>query len=196
MIKKIIFLPLFFFMSVFAQSKNNEDFVEKFITKFKTINNIKFDFVQTNDGIIETGNCFISYPKKIICRYLGSDRKEVIIKNNTLAVIKRKYRRVYYYRVTNSPFDTILDKGKIIEQIKNIKNILVKNNLLTIEFSNPKDNSSLQLFVNKDTLDIAGWETIGYDQQPISFYIKNSKINVNIKEKFEIPNFDLNGNGN
>ena len=196
MIKKIIFFSFFFFISVLAQSKNNEDFVEKFITKFKTINNIKFDFIQTNDELVETGNCFISYPKKLICRYVGNDQKEIIIKNNTLAVIKRKYRRVYYYRVTNSPFVTILDKNKIIEQIKNIKNILTKDNLLTIEFNNPQDSSSLHLFVNKDTLDIAGWKTTGYDQQPISFYIKNSEINVDIKEKFEIPNYDLNGNGN
>ena len=179
-----------------AQSKNNEDFVEKFITKFKTINNIKFNFIQTNDELVETGNCFISYPKKLICRYVGNDQKEIIIKNNTLAVIKRKYRRVYYYRVTNSPFVTILDKNKIIEQIKNIKNILTKDNLLTIEFNNPQDSSSLHLFVNKDTLDITGWKITGYDQQLISFFIKNSEINVAIKEKFEIPNFDLDGNGN
>jgi outer membrane lipoprotein-sorting protein len=196
MIKKIIFFSFFFFISVLAQSKNNEDFVEKFIIKFKTINNIKFDFIQTNDRLVETGNCFISYPKKLICRYAGNDRKEVVIKKNTLAIIKRKYHRVYYYRVTNSPFTTILDKNKIIEQIKNIKNISAKDNLLIIKFNNPKDNSSLRLFVNKDTLDIAGWKTTGYDQQSISFSIKNSEINVDIKEKFEIPNFDLNRNGN
>ena len=196
MIKKIIFFSFFFFISVLAQSKNNEDFVEKFITKFKTINNIKFNFIQTNDGLVETGSCFISYPKKLICRYAGNDRKEVVIKKNTLAIIKRKYHRVYYYRVTNSPFTTILDKNKIIEQIKNIKNISAKDNLLIIKFNNPKDNSSLRLFVNKDTLDIAGWKTTGYDQQSISFSIKNSELNVDIKEKFEIPNFDLNRNGN
>jgi len=196
MLKKIIFFYLFFFISLSTQSKNNEDFVEKFITKFKTINNIKFDFVQTNDELVETGSCFLSYPKKLICRYVGNDQKEVVIKNNTLAIIKRKYRRVYYYRVTNSPFATILDKDKITTQIKNIKNISIQDNLLIIKFNNLKDNSSLQLFVNKDTLNIAGWETIGYDQQSISFSIKNSEINVDIKEKFEIPNFDLNRNGN
>jgi outer membrane lipoprotein-sorting protein len=194
MIKKNIFFSLFFFISFSAQSKNNEDFAEKFITKFRTINNIKFDFTQNNEELVENGKCFLSYPKKLICRYEGNDRKEVVIKNNTLAIIKRKYNRVYYYRVTNSPFATILDKDKIIKQIKNIKNISVQDNLLTIEFTNPKDNSSLQLFVNKDTLDIAGWKTIGYDQKPISFYIKNREINVDIKEKFEIPNFNLNRN--
>jgi hypothetical protein len=119
-----------------------------------------------------------------------------VIKNNTLVVIKRKYQRVYYYQVTNSSFSTILDKNKITAQIKNIKNISAQDNLLIIKFNNPKDSSSLRFFVNKDTLDIAGWETIGYDQRSISFSIKNSEINVDIKEKFEIPNFDLNRNGN
>jgi len=50
------------------------------------------------------------------------------------------------------------------------------------------------LFIDKETFNIAGWETTGYDQQPTSFIIKNSQTNVNTKEKFEIPNFNLNGN--
>jgi outer membrane lipoprotein-sorting protein len=196
MIKKTIFFSLFFFISFSTHSKNNEDFVKKFLTKFKTINNIKFNFIQTSDEVVETGSCFLSYPGKLICRYKGNDRKEIVIKNNTLVVIKRKYQRVYYYQVTNSSFSTILDKNKITAQIKNIKNISAQDNLLIIKFNNPKDSSSLRFFVNKDTLDIAGWETIGYDQRSISFSIKNSEINVDIKEKFEIPNFDLNRNGN
>ena len=195
MIKKIIFFCLFFFASFSAQSKN-ETFVEKFITKFKTINNIKFDFIQTSEELIENGSCFLSYPKRLICRYNDNDQKEVIIRNNTLAIIKKKYERVYYYQVKNSPFATILDKNKIIEQIKNIKKISSKDNFLIIKFDNSRDNSSIRLFIDRATLDIAGWKTTGYDQQSISFSIKNSEVNVDIKEKFEIPNYDLRRNGN
>jgi hypothetical protein len=63
-----------------------------------------------------------------------------------------------------------------------------------VEFKNNENAGSVRLFINKDTFNIAGWETAGYDQQPASFIIKNSQTNVNIKEKFEVPNFDLNGN--
>jgi len=52
-------------------------------------------------------------------------------------------------------------------------------------------NTNLQLFINKTTLNIDGWKTTGYDGQSISFDISNSQINVDIVEKFEIPNYEL-----
>ena len=196
MLKKIIFFILFFFTPLTAQSKNNSEIIKKFTVKFETINNIKFDFIQTSNDSSETGTCFLSYPKKLICRYEGDEKKEIIIKNNTLAIIKRKYQRVYYYRVSDSSFATILDKEKIIEQITNIKNVYSQDGKLFFEFNNENSTSSLQLFLNKDTLDIVGWKTTGYDQQTIVFTIKNSQINTDIIEKFEIPEFNLFGNGN
>ena len=195
MLKKIIFFILFFFIPLTAQSENNSEIVKKFTKKFKTINNIKFDFIQTSNDSSETGTCFLSYPKKLICRYEGDERKEIIIKDNTLAIIKRKYQRVYYYRVSGSPFATILDKEKIIEQITNIKNVSSQDGKLFFEFNNENSTSSLQLFLNKDTLDIVGWKTTGYDQQTIVFTIKNSQINTDTVEKFEIPEFNLFRNG-
>lgn len=195
MLKKIIFFILFFFIPLTAQSENNSEIVKKFTKKFKTINNIKFDFIQTSNDSSETGTCFLSYPKKLICRYEGDERKEIIIKDNTLAIIKRKYQRVYYYRVSDSPFATILDKEKIIEQITNIKNVSSQDGKLFFEFNNENSTSSLQLFLNKDTLDIVGWKTTGYDQQTIVFTIKNSQINTDTVEKFEIPEFNLFRNG-
>jgi len=196
MLKKIIFFILFFFIPLTAQSKNNSEIIKKFTEKFERLNNIKFDFIQTGNGPSETGTCFLSYPKKLICRYEGDEKKEIIIKDNTLVIIKRKYQRVYYYRVSDSAFATILDKEKIIEQITNIKNISSQDGKLFFEFNNENSTSSLQLFLNKDTLDIVGWKTTGYDQQTIVFTIKNSQINTDIIEKFEIPEFNLFGNGN
>jgi outer membrane lipoprotein-sorting protein len=196
MLKKIIFFILFFFIPLTAQSKNNSEIIKKFTEKFETINNIKFDFIQTSNDSSETGTCFLSYPKKLICRYEGDEKKEIIIKDNTLAIIKRKYQRVYYYQVSDSPFSTILDKEKIIAQITNIKNVSSQDGKLFFEFNNENSTSSLQLFLNKDTLDIVGWKTTGYDQQTIVFTIKNSQINTDIIEKFKIPEFNLFGNGN
>lgn len=197
MIKKFIIFFLIFFTPSILYSENNNTIIEKFLTKFQSINNIEFDFIQITNDTNETGKCFLSYPKKLICRYDGEERKEIIVKNDALVVVKRKFQRVYYYRVANSPFATILDKNKIINQIKKINDITTKNDLLIIKFSNDKENSSLQLFITKNNLEIAGWTTIGYDGQTVNFSIQNSKINVENKEKFEIPSFvDLFGNSN
>lgn len=190
MIKKIF---IFFFFCIFplsTQSKNS-GLVEKFVTKFSNINNIQFDFIQTSNDVIEKGSCFLSYPEKLICRYQDEDQKEVVIKDSTLAIVKRKYKVVYYYRVANSPFATILNKNKIIEQIKNIKDIETQNKFFVINFGVDQENTNLQLFINKTTLNIDGWKTTGYDGQSISFDISNSQLNVDIVEKFEIPNYEL-----
>ena len=194
MLKKISLLIIFFTISISAKAESNQEIIRKITNKFNGINNIRFDFIQTNNGLIEKGSCYLSYTKELICRYLGDEQKEIIIKNNTLIVIKKKYQKIYYYRMANSVFATILDKKKIIKQVNQIRKIKIKDNNFVIEFKNNENATSVQLFINKDTFNIAGWETAGYDQQPTSFIIKNSQTNVNTKEKFEVPNFDLNGN--
>ena len=194
MLKKISLLIIFFVISISAKAESNKEIIQKIASRFDDINNIQFDFIQTNNELIEKGSCFLSYTKKLICRYLGDEQKEIIIKNNTLIVIKKKYQKIYYYRMANSVFATILDKKKIIKQINQIRKIAIKDNNFVVEFKNNENAGSVRLFINKDTFNIAGWETAGYDQQPTSFIIKNSQTNVNTKEKFEVPNFDLNGN--
>ena len=194
MLKKISLLIIFFVISISAKAESNKEIIQKIASRFDDINNIQFDFIQTSNGLVEKGSCYLSYAKKLICRYLGDEQKEIIIKNNTLIVIKKKYQKIYYYRMANSVFATILDKKKIIKQINQIRKIKIKDNNFVIEFKNNENATSVQLFINKDTFNIAGWETAGYDQQPTSFIIKNSQTNVNTKEKFEVPNFDLNGN--
>ena len=194
MLKKISLLIFFFVISISAKAESNKEIIQKIASRFDDINNIQFDFIQTNNELIEKGSCFLSYTKKLVCRYLGDEQKEIIIKNNTLIVIKKKYQKIYYYRMANSVFATILDKKKIIKQINQIRKIAIKDNNFVIEFKNNENTGSVRLFINKDTFNIAGWETAGYDQQPTSFIIKNSQTNVNTKEKFEVPNFDLDGN--
>ena len=194
MLKKISLLIIFFVISISAKAESNKEIIQKIASRFDDINNIQFDFIQTSNGLIEKGSCYLSYAKKLICRYLGDEQKEIIIKNNTLIVIKKKYQKIYYYRMANSVFATILDKKKIIKQINQIRKIAIKDNNFVVEFKNNENAGSVRLFINKDTFNIAGWETAGYDQQPTSFIIKNSQTNVNTKEKFEVPNFDLNGN--
>ena len=194
MLKKISLLIIFFTISISAKAESNQEIIQKITNKFNGINNIQFDFIQTSSGLVEKGSCYLSYTKKLICRYLGDEQKEIIIKNNTLIVIKKKYQKIYYYRMANSVFATILDKKKIIKKINQIRKIKIKDNNFVIGFKNNENTTSVQLFINKDTFNIAGWETAGYDQQPITFIIKNNQTNVNTKEKFEVPDFDLDGN--
>ena len=77
MIKKNIIFFIFFLFSSISYSDENNDLIEKFLTKFKSINNIEFNFIQTSADMVEKGKCFLSYPKKLICRYEGDEGKEM-----------------------------------------------------------------------------------------------------------------------
>ena len=189
MFRYILISFFIFFNSAFANS--NDEIINKLTKKFTSINNLQFNFIQKTEGISETGNCFLQYPKNLICRYDGNEGKEIVIKNNTLAIIKRKYKRVYPYRVSNSPFTTLLDKAKILDHIKSLENIENQNNQYIISFTN-QNVSTIKLYIDQTTLNISGWETAGYDQQKVIFKVLNPQINIENKEKFEIPNYSNN----
>ena len=156
MFRYILISFFIFFNSAFANS--NDEIIKKLTKKFTSINNLQFNFIQKTGGISETGNCFLQYPKNLICRYDGNEGKEIVIKNNTLAIIKRKYKRVYPYRVSNSPFTTLLDKAKILDHIKSLENIENQNNQYIISFTN-QNISTIKLYIDQTTLNISGWET-------------------------------------
>ena len=62
--KYIIFIIIFFYpLNIFASSK---DLIKN---KLEQTNNISFKFIQKIGKKIEQGECIISYPKKILCKY-------------------------------------------------------------------------------------------------------------------------------
>ena len=189
MARYIFFVIFIFFYSNVLKADSRIELISKLIIKFNNIENFQFNFIQKNKNLIETGNCFIKYPKKLICRYDGKEGKEIVIRNKTLAIVKRTYEKVYFYRISNSVFNILLDKKKIISKIKKLKKIKKVKNFYLIVFEN-KNSSKLKLYLDIKTLNIAGWETSGFDQQKTAFKILNIKINTDIKEKFEIPDFN------
>ncbi len=63
--KKIL---LFFFIINFNNFASSS-VKENIINNLTNIKNLSFKFEQNIDGKIETGNCIIEYPKKILCKY-------------------------------------------------------------------------------------------------------------------------------
>ncbi len=60
----IIFILIFFYpLNIFASS------TEQIKNKLKETNNMSFKFIQKIGKKTEKGDCIISYPKKILCKY-------------------------------------------------------------------------------------------------------------------------------
>ena len=60
------------------------------------------------------------FPGNLRCIYTGEEGKEIYVKNNSLYIIKRKFKRSYRYPLKNSAFNIVLNKNKILENLKSI----------------------------------------------------------------------------
>tara|TARA_B110000014_G_scaffold116787_1_gene80190 strand:+ start:234 stop:812 length:579 start_codon:yes stop_codon:yes gene_type:complete len=178
---KIIFLSLFSSGSVFA------DLQKDLINKLIITKTLSFDFKQKVAENEETGNCFIKYPLLMKCNYKNLKQKVLISNGKTVAIIKKKYKKIYYYPLKRTPLFIILKKDKIINLVKNNKPSKVNSNVIEFEFIN-EEEVKLKIIFEKNTLEFKGWKTVDAYSNNVSFEIYNLKTNNQIVDDFfKIP---------
>ena len=91
------------------------------------------------------GNCFIKYPLLMKCNYQNVKQKTIIANGKTVAIIKKKYKKIYYYPIKITPLFTILKKNKILNLIRNNKPTKIDSNIIEFEFFDKKSNK-LKIF--------------------------------------------------
>ena len=159
--------------------------------KLKSINTVIFDFVQKTSGIQEKGKCYLSFPGQLRCIYESDEEKEVLVQNNNLYLIKHKFKRSYRYPISNSAFNIILNKNKILENLtkNNNKKIQETNDNFFYEIDTDEGIYTKILF-DKNSKILTGWETISYNQEKVIFNILNPVVNQKFDEKFILPNYN------
>ena len=186
MLKKIIltfFFLLNFIEPLYASVK------DEIINNLIKINNLSFNFKQTIDEKTEEGNCIIEYPKKIFCSYNNLKRK-IMVSNGKSLVIKNQINNQYYrYSLKKTPLELILDKDFLINQIKNLESRDVEGKY--INFSIINNNNEINIFFDKKTLNLIGWQTEDIYQNLVITYIYEIKYNQKIKKNiFKLPNMN------
>ncbi len=178
--RKIYYVIFFLFLTsnVFASIEEN------ILKKFKNIENISFNFEQNINGKIENGNCTIEYPKKIYCKYnLGN--KKVLVSNGKSLVIKT-LTSYYIYPLERTPLYFILNKNYLLKKIKDIKGRDINNNFINYRFI--ENDNEINLFFDKKTYNLIGWQTVDIYQNIsityLSFIKRNQKLD---NELFILP---------
>ena len=121
------------------------------------------------------------------CNYQNLKKKTLISNGKTVAIIKKKYKKIYYYPIKTTPLFTILNKEKILNLIKNNKPTKIGLNTVEFEFIDKKSNK-LKILFDKNTLEFRGWETKDAYSNSVSFLISNLKTNNQIVDSFfKIP---------
>jgi len=180
-ITKIILVYLLLTNTVYADLKKN------LINKLIFTKTLTFDFKQKINEKEEIGNCFIKYSLLIKCNYQNIKQKILISNGKTVAIIKKKYKKIYYYPLKSTLLFIILDKEKILNLIKNNKPSKINLDIVEFEFIDKKSNK-LKIFFDKNTLELKGWETKDAYSNNVNFIISNLKINNQIIDDFfQIP---------
>ena len=182
MIKKIfLFFFLFNFLNYSYASVEN-----KIINNFKKINNISFNFKQTINDKVEEGNCIIQYPKKINCKY-NNFKKKIIVSNGNSLVIKNQAGKEYFiYPLEQTPFELILDKNLLLKKIKKLKAKYLNEKYYL--FSMESNGNLINIFFDKNSYDLIGWQTEDIYQNLVVTYIFNLKKNSKVEKKiFKLP---------
>ena len=185
--KKIIIFTFYFLILVFLNSTANASLENELIKKFTSINTLSFNFIQKISDEEEVGRCFIKYPLRMKCNYNNLKQKSIIVNGKTVAIIKKKYKRIYLYPLKITPLYTILQKNTILNIVKTQKPVIDNLNLITYEASD-KDNNKLKIFFDKKSLDLKGWETKDIYSNKVNFMVFDLEINKIIDDNFfKIP---------
>ena len=179
----IALLILNFYTPTFASTK------EKIISQMKLINILSFDFTQTVDEKTENGACIIKYPKKIYCKYNGSSKKIIVSNGKSLVIKSRSSRNHYIYPLKKTPLELLLDKNYLISKIKDLEPKIIDNKFL--KFKILENNNEMNIFFDKKTFILTGWQTEDIYQNLIITFISSVKINQEVNDKiFILPKND------
>ena len=174
--KYIIFIIIFFYpLNIFASSK---DLIKN---KLEQTNNMSFEFIQKIGKKIEQGECIISYPKKILCKYDDINNKILVSNGKSLIINSKKIKNYLRYKLKDTPLDLILDKKFLLDELNQVE--VVQENNETFSFEIIHNNNLLNIFFDKQNYEIKGWTTTDIYQNRVETKLFNIEINMMIDEK-------------
>ena len=187
MVKKLFFFFNIIIIYLLSINISTANLQKNIIDKLVATKTLSFNFKQKIADKEETGICFIKYPLLMKCNYQKLKHKTIISNGKTVAIIKKKYKKIYYYPIKATPLFFILKKEKILNLIKTTDPTQTNTNLIEFEYIDKKTNK-IKIFFDKDSLELKGWETKDAYSNIVTFVIINLKINNQIVDDFfKIP---------
>ena len=186
LIKKIYFFLIILFLNLIFSSYSYANLKEKLFNEYKNVNSLYFDFTQKIGDKIEFGSCYIKYPLRMNCEY-PKKKKNIITNGKKFAIVKKRYKKIYYYPLKKTPLFFLFNKENILKLIQNYKPSHIDDELIEYRF-NDNNSNVINIFFDKNSLNLSGWKTIDAYSNEVNFLIKNVKTNILIKDKiFSIP---------
>ena len=102
-------------------------------------------------------------------------------------VIKNQAGKEYFiYPLEQTPFELILDKNLLLKKIKKLKAKYLNEKYYL--FSMESNGNLINIFFDKNSYDLIGWQTEDIYQNLVVTYIFNLKKNSKVEKKiFKLP---------
>ena len=181
--KYIIFILIIFYpLNIFASSK------QLIKNKLEETDNISFKFIQKIGGKTEQGECIISYPKKIFCKYDDIYNKVLVSNGQSLVINSKKIKNYLRYQLKDTPLDLILDKKFLLGKLDQVDTI--KESDETFSFKIVHNNNLLNIFFDKISYEIKGWTTTDIYLNKVETKLSYIETNIMIDDSlFRIQNY-------
>ena len=181
--KYIIFILIFFYpLNIFASSK------QSIKNQLKNTDNISFKFIQKIGKKTEQGECIISYPKKILCKYDDIYKKILVSNGRSLVINSKKIKNYLRYQLKDTPLDLILDKKFLLDKLDQVETI--EENDETFSFNITHNNNLLNIFFDKINYEIKGWTTTDIYLNKVETKLSNIETNIMIDDRiFRVQNY-------
>ncbi|MDB9718896.1 outer-membrane lipoprotein carrier protein LolA [Candidatus Pelagibacter sp.] len=155
----------------------------------KIIDNLSFNFIQKIKNKSENGKCIIKYPKKIWCEY-NNPNKKIIISNGKSLIIKTFNNKNYYrYSLKDTPLKFLLDREYLVSKMSIVELQEINDEYLNFLFL--ENNNEINIFFDKKSLSLSGWQTKDVYENLVITFISSVKINQKIDNKiFILPKND------
>ena len=181
--KYLIFILIFFYpLNIFASSK------QLIKNKLEETDNISFKFIQKIGKKTEQGECIISYPKKIFCKYDDIYNKVLVSNGQSLVINSKKIKNYLRYQLKDTPLDLILDKKFLLGKLDRVETI--KESDETFSFKIVHNNNLLNIFFDKISYEIKGWTTTDIYLNKVETKLSYMETNIMIDDRlFRIQNY-------
>ena len=138
---------------------------------------------------IEEGNCIIKYPKKIYCNYKNIKKKIIVSNGNSLVIKNRASKGYFLYPLDKTPLQLILNKNLLLNKIEKLETKLINDKYYIFSLNN--NENKINIFFDKNSYDLVGWQTEDIYQNLVITFIYNVKKNLTVNEKlFKLPKQD------
>ena len=177
------FIALFIFISFSQSIYANE--IQLIIDQLIRTDNITFDFEQSTNSKKEMGTCILVFDNKLSCNYKDSVQKRILINDKILVVQQKRYDKIYFYPISNSPFIKIFNKSNLVSLIE--KSNYKINDKIELTYVDQNKNKII-IFFEKNSYNLIGWKVVDQLQNIINFSLKIKKVNSEINlEIFKVP---------